>query len=61
VLIKINNMKREELVDVMENIIIEIDEIDDKSEKQKLCEDLIGMCDQIKTRLQIRMIRDNDI
>ena len=54
-------MEREELADVMENIINEIDEIDDKSEKQKLCEDLIGMCDQIKTRLQIRMIRDNDI
>ena len=54
-------MEREELADIMEDIIQEIDEIEDKDEKQELCENLIGMCDQLKTRLYIRMIRDNNV
>jgi len=60
-LTKIDNEEREKLVNTMRDLVDIIDEIEDMAVKQRLCENLIGMCDQLKSRLYIRMIRDNNV
>ena len=57
---KISHEEREQLVQTMLDIIHIIGEIEDEEVKEKLCENLIGMCDQLKSRLIINMIKEKD-
>ena len=55
---KISHAEREKLVQTMLDVIHIIGEIEDEDVKQTLCENLIGMCDQLKSRLIINMIKE---
>ena len=55
---KISHEEREQLVQTMLDMIHIIGEIEDEDVKQTLCENLIGMCDQLKSRLIINMIKE---
>ena len=57
---KISHEEREQLVQTMLDIIHIIGEIDDEAVKKTLCENLIGMCDQLKSRLIVNMIKEKN-
>ena len=57
---KISHEEREKLAQTMLDVIHIIGEIEDEAVKQTLCENLIGMCDQLKSRLIINMIKEKD-
>ena len=57
---KISHEERVQLTQTMLDIIHIIGEIEDEEVKEKLCENLIGMCDQLKSRLIINMIKENN-
>ena len=44
----------------MLDVIHIIGEIEDEDVKQTLCENLIGMCDQLKSRLIVNMIKEKN-
>ena len=55
---KISHEERVKLVQTMLDMIHIIGEIDDEAVKKTLCENLIGMCDQLKSRLIMNMIKE---
>ena len=55
---KISHEERVQLTQTMLDVIHIIGEIEDEDVKQTLCENLIGMCDQLKSRLIINMIKE---
>ena len=55
---KISHEERVKLTQTMLDVIHIIGEIEDEDVKQTLCENLIGMCDQLKSRLIINMIKE---
>ena len=55
---KISHEEREQLVQTMLDMIHIIGEIEDEEVKEKLCENLIGMCDQLKSRLILNMVKE---
>ena len=57
---KISHEEREQLVQTMLDMIHIIGEIEDEAVKATLCENLIGMCDQLKSRLIVNMIKEKD-
>jgi hypothetical protein len=57
---KISHAEREKLVQTMLDVIHIIGEIEDEDVKQTLCENLIGMCDQLKSRLIVNMIKEKN-
>ena len=57
---KISHEEREKLAQTMLDVIHIIGEIEDEAVKQTLCENLIGMCDQLKSRLIVNMIKEKN-
>ena len=57
---KISHEEREKLAQTILEVIHIIGEIDDEEVKQTLCENLIGMCDQLKSRLILNMIKEKN-
>ena len=57
---KISHEEREKLVQTMLDVIHIIGEIEDEEVKEKLCENLIGMCDQLKSRLIVNMMKEKN-
>jgi len=57
---KISHEEREQLVQTMLDMIHIIGEIEDEEVKEKLCENLIGMCDQLKSRLILNMVKEKN-
>ena len=57
---KISHEEREKLVQTMLDVIHIIGEIEDEAVKKTLCENLIGMCDQLKSRLIINMVKEKN-
>ena len=57
---KISHEERVKLVQTMLDVIHIIGEIEDEAVKQTLCENLIGMCDQLKSRLIMNMIKEKN-
>ena len=57
---KISHEERVQLTQTMLDIIHIIGEIEDEDVKQTLCENLIGMCDQLKSRLIVNMIKEKN-
>ena len=57
---KISHEERVQLTQTMLDIIHIIGEIEDEEVKQTLCENLIGMCDQLKSRLILNMIKEKN-
>ena len=55
---KISHEERVKLTQTMLDVIHIIGEIEDEEVKKTLCENLIGMCDQLKSRLIINMIKE---
>jgi hypothetical protein len=55
---KISHEEREKLAQTMLDVIHVIGEIEDEEVKQTLCENLIGMCDQLKFRLILNMQKE---
>ena len=55
---KISHEERVQLTQTMLDIIHIIGEIEDEEVKEKLCENLIGMCDQLKSRLILNMVKE---
>ena len=55
---KISHEERVQLTQTMLDVIHIIGEIEDEDVKKTLCENLIGMCDQLKSRLIINMIKE---
>ena len=49
-----------QLTQTMLDIIHIIGEIEDEEVKEKLCENLIGMCDQLKSRLIVNMLKEKN-
>ena len=44
----------------MLDVIHIIGEIEDEAVKETLCENLIGMCDQLKSRLIVNMMKEKN-
>ena len=57
---KISHEERVKLVQTMLDVIHIIGEIDDEAVKKTLCENLIGMCDQLKSRLIVNMMKEKN-
>ena len=57
---KISHEERVQLTQTMLDIIHIIGEIEDEEVKEKLCENLIGMCDQLKSRLILNMVKEKN-
>jgi len=57
---KISHEEREKLAQTMLDVIHVIGEIEDEEVKQTLCENLIGMCDQLKFRLILNMQKEKN-
>ena len=57
---KISHEERVQLTQTMLDVIHIIGEIEDEDVKQTLCENLIGMCDQLKSRLIVNMIKEKN-
>ena len=57
---KISHEERVKLTQTMLDVIHIIGEIEDEDVKQTLCENLIGMCDQLKSRLIISMVKEKN-
>ena len=57
---KISHEEREKLAQTILDVIHIIGEIEDEEVKQTLCENLIGMCDQLKSRLILNMIKEKN-
>ena len=55
---KISHEERVQLTQTMLDMIHIIGEIEDEEVKEKLCENLIGMCDQLKSRLILNMVKE---
>ena len=55
---KISHEERVQLTQTMLDVIHIIGKIEDEEVKEKLCENLIGMCDQLKSRLIINMVKE---
>ena len=55
---KISHEEREKLAQTILDVIHIIGEIEDEEVKEKLCENLIGMCDQLKSRLILNMVNE---
>ena len=55
---KISHEERVKLVQTMLDMIHIMCEIEDEAVKKTLCENLIGMCDQLKSRLIMNMIKE---
>ena len=55
---KISHEERVQLTQTMLDVIHVIGEIEDEEVKKTLCQNLIGMCDQLKSRLIINMIKE---
>ena len=58
---KISHEERVKLTQTMLDVIHIIGEIEDEAVKKTLCENLIGMCDQLKSRLIINMIKEKKV
>ena len=57
---KISHEEREKLAQTILDVIHIIGEIEDEEVKEKLCENLIGMCDQLKSRLILNMVKEKN-
>jgi hypothetical protein len=57
---KISHEEREKLVQTMLDVIHLIGEIEDEAVKETLCDNLIGMCDQLKSRLIVNMMKEKN-
>ena len=57
---KISHEERVQLTQTMLDVIHIIGEIEDEDVKQTLCQNLIGMCDQLKSRLIVNMIKEKN-
>ena len=57
---KISHEARVQLTQTMLDVIHIIGEIEDEDVKQTLCENLIGMCDQLKSRLIVNMVKEKN-
>ena len=57
---KISHEEREKLAQTMLDVIHVIGEIEDEDVKQTLCQNLIDMCDQLKFRLIINMVKEKN-
>ena len=55
--IKFSQKEREELVKTMSELIHLTGQIDDKELQDKLIENILGLCDQLKSRLIMDMTR----
>ena len=55
--IKFSQKEREELVKTMSELIHLTGQIDDKELQDKLIENILGLCDQLKSRLIMDMSR----
>jgi len=58
VLRKIDQEERKILVGTMQHLIHSIDNIEDEDLKEKICHEIIGLCDQMKSRMVISMVAD---
>ena len=58
---KISHEERVQLTQTMLDVIHVIGEIEDEEVKKTLCQNLIGMCDQLKSRLIINMIKEKKV
>jgi len=54
---KLDHTERKELVSSIKNVIGTIEAIDDKETQDKLCQEIINLCDQIKYKLIMDMWR----
>jgi hypothetical protein len=57
---KISHEERVKLTQTMLDVIHVIGEIEDEDVKQTLCQNLIDMCDQLKFRLIINMVKEKN-
>jgi len=57
---KISHEEREKLAQTMLDVIHIIGEIEDEAVKETLCDNLIGMCDQLKSRLIVNMMKEKN-
>ena len=55
--IKFSQKEREELVKTMSELIHLTGQIDDKELQDKLIENILGLCDQLKSRLIMDMTK----
>ena len=58
---KISHEERVQLTQTMLDVIHVIGEIEDEDVKQTLCQNLIDMCDQLKSRLIVNMINEKNV
>jgi len=58
VLRKIDQEERKILVGTMQHLIHSIDNIEDEDLKEKICHEIIGLCDQMKSRMVVSMVKD---
>ena len=55
---KIDQEERKILVGTMQHLIHSIDNIEDEDLKEKICHEIIGLCDQMKSRMVVSMVKD---
>lgn len=53
---KIDQEERKLLVGTIQHLVHSIDNIDDEDLKERICEQIIGLCDQMKSRMVISLV-----
>jgi len=60
VLRKIDQEERKLLVGTIQHLVHSIDNIEDDDLRHRICEQIIGLCDQMKSRMVISMVADKE-
>ena len=53
---KIDQEERKLLVGTIQHLVHSIDNIDDEDLKERICHQIIGLCDQMKSRMVISLV-----
>ena len=59
-LTKIYQEERKLLVGTIQHLVHSIDNIEDDDLRQRICEQIIGLCDQMKSRMVISLVADKE-
>ena len=57
---KIDQEERKLLVGTIQHLVHSIDNIEDDDLRHRICEQIIGLCDQMKSRMVISMVADKE-
>ena len=57
---KIDQEERKLLVGTIQHLVHSIDNIDEEDLKEAICHQLIGLCDQMKSRMVISLVADKE-